>query len=121
MTATTPDDVHTPTAQDLLASLGVDVDRGLSDTEVSRRRAEYGEDVLQEEAGESALRKIIRPLADKMALVLVVAAAISALVSNGEPVAVRHRGGIVDRRDRGDPQGRRASGVEVTGRGTRTC
>ena len=81
MTATTPDDVHTATAQDLLASLGVDLDRGLSDTEVSRRRAEYGENVLQEEAGESALRKIIRLLADKMTLVLVVAAAISALVS----------------------------------------
>ncbi|MFD1812651.1 cation-translocating P-type ATPase [Rhodococcus gannanensis] len=81
MTATTSGEVHTAPVPTLLAELGVDADRGLSDTEVVRRRTEHGENVLQEEAGASALRKIVRLLADKMTLVLVVAAAVSALVS----------------------------------------
>ncbi|MGW4477875.1 cation-translocating P-type ATPase [Rhodococcus triatomae] len=81
MTVTTSGEVHTATVPALLAELEVAADRGLSEAEVGRRRGEHGENVLQEEAGESALRKIVRLLADKMTLVLVVAAAVSALVS----------------------------------------
>lgn len=81
MTATTSSAFHTATAESVLTMQGVDVHRGLPETDVERLRTEHGENRLQEEAREPAWRKIVRLLADKMTVVLIVAAVVSAAVS----------------------------------------
>ncbi|EOM74948.1 cation-translocating P-type ATPase [Rhodococcus rhodnii] len=80
MTGSTPAR-HTQRAVDVLGEFGVDPQQGLPASEVTRRRDEYGENLLREEAREPAWRKIARLLADKMTLVLMVAAVVSAAVS----------------------------------------
>ncbi|MCR5980657.1 HAD-IC family P-type ATPase [Gordonia jinghuaiqii] len=75
-------DVHTATVGEVIARLATDTTTGLSDAGVRERRTTYGENRLTEVAGESGWRKIVRLLADKMTLVLVVAAVVSAAVSH---------------------------------------
>lgn len=77
-----PDAAHTSSPDTITMTLNVDTAQGLSDTEAAHRRETSGANRLDEQAGESALRKIVRLLADKMTLVLIVAAAVSAGVSH---------------------------------------
>ncbi|WP_026549670.1 cation-translocating P-type ATPase [Arthrobacter sp. Br18] len=72
---------HTRSIADITADLEVDPSVGLSAAEVVARRAEFGANVLADEAGVPVWRKILRLLADRMILVLVVAAVVSAVVS----------------------------------------
>ncbi len=81
VSAPTASTFHTTPADAVLSEFAVELERGLSDAEVARRRTEHGENRLEEEAREPAWRKIARLLADKMTVVLVVAAAVSAIVS----------------------------------------
>lgn len=73
---------HTETADQLLADFDVDLVGGLPASVVTARRAEYGENALPEEAGVPAWRKILSLLADKMTIVLIIAAVVSAVVSH---------------------------------------
>ncbi|ASR02109.1 cation-translocating P-type ATPase [Gordonia rubripertincta] len=72
---------HTTSVADVVSDLDTDIARGLSETAVRERRSSYGENRLAEERGEPGWRKIVRLLADKMTLVLVIAAVVSAVVS----------------------------------------
>ncbi|MGV9713142.1 cation-translocating P-type ATPase [Gordonia sp. NPDC003424] len=82
MTQTERPAFHTSSPAAVVSDLDVDITRGLSSAEVTQRRADSGENRLREEAGEPAWRKILRLLADKMTIVLIVAAAVSAAVSH---------------------------------------
>ena len=85
MTASTPIPQippHIRGSQDVLDSFGVNADSGLSGDAVVRLRGEYGENKLDEAGSEPAWRKIARLLADKMTIVLILAAAVSAAVSH---------------------------------------
>ncbi|MFZ2509491.1 MAG: cation-transporting P-type ATPase [Gordonia sp. (in: high G+C Gram-positive bacteria)] len=81
MTQLAAEQVHTLSPDAVVAELDVDVAQGLSVGEVTRRRAAFGSNVLLEASVEPAWRKVLRLLADKMTLVLLVAAAVSAGVS----------------------------------------
>ncbi|MFI6400229.1 calcium-translocating P-type ATPase, PMCA-type [Rhodococcus coprophilus] len=72
---------HTASAPEVAEALGVDTRRGLSTAEVAERSAEHGPNLIAEVAGTPAWRKVLSLLADKMTLVLVVAAVVSAVVS----------------------------------------
>lgn len=72
---------HTRPADDVADAFDVAPDRGLTAGEVERRRSEYGPNVLDEAKSIPAWRKMLSLLADKMTLVLVVAAVVSATVS----------------------------------------
>ncbi|WP_024499917.1 cation-translocating P-type ATPase [Gordonia amicalis] len=78
---TTTEHPHTWTAKALVDGLATDITVGLTNAEVAERRSEYGENRLRKEAREPAWRKVLRLVADKMTLVLVAAAAVSAGVS----------------------------------------
>ena len=85
MTASTPSPPtppHVRGSQDVLDSFGVSADSGLSADAVVRLRGEYGENKLDEAGSEPAWRKIARLLADKMTIVLILAAVVSAAVSH---------------------------------------
>jgi Ca2+-transporting ATPase len=64
-------------AEDACAELGVDPARGLSESQVVRRREEYGPNRLAEEAKEPGWRAFVRQYHDLMQLVLLGAAIIS--------------------------------------------
>ncbi|MGN5237966.1 calcium-translocating P-type ATPase, PMCA-type [Rhodococcus sp. SJ-3] len=81
MAAETVTEWHTRPADDVAESFDVAPDRGLAADDVERRRAEYGLNVLDEAKSIPAWRKVLSLLADKMTLVLVVAAVVSATVS----------------------------------------
>ena len=72
---------HTAMAPEVTGALGVDTQRGLSTADVEQRLAEHGPNLIAETAGTPAWRKVLSLLADKMTLVLVVAAVVSAVVS----------------------------------------
>ena len=72
---------HTQSAADTASALGVDPSVGLSGIEVAARQAQYGLNQLAEDTRTPAWKKILRPLSDKMTMVLIVAAAASAVVS----------------------------------------
>lgn len=72
---------HTASAPEVAGALSVDTHRGLSTADVQQRLAEHGPNLIAEEAGTPAWRKVLSLLADKMTLVLVVAAVVSAVVS----------------------------------------
>ncbi|MCU1633024.1 MAG: ATPase [Micrococcaceae bacterium] len=72
---------HARSAAESAAVLGVDPSAGLTTAEVNARRARHGSNVLEDEAAVPVWKKILRLLADRMILVLVVAAVVSAIVS----------------------------------------
>jgi len=77
----TKKDWHTRSAAETVADLDVDPSVGLTTAEVSARRAKLGSNVLANEVKVPVWKKILRLLADRMILVLVVAAVVSAAVS----------------------------------------
>ncbi|QNG20989.1 cation-translocating P-type ATPase [Rhodococcus triatomae] len=72
---------HTRTVGDVTRELDVDPARGLDAAAVERRSAQYGPNLLAEAPSDPAWRKVLRLLADKMTIVLIVAAVVSATVS----------------------------------------
>lgn len=72
---------HTRAATDVAEAFEVDPQRGLSADEVERRRGEYGPNLLDEAKKVPTWRRVLSLLADRMTLVLVVAAVVSATVS----------------------------------------
>ncbi|MBP2214542.1 magnesium-transporting ATPase (P-type) [Rhodococcus ruber] len=72
---------HTRDADAVAAALDVDPAVGLSTGEVEERRLEHGPNALVEAAAVPGWRKVLALLADRMTLVLVAAAVVSAVVS----------------------------------------
>jgi Ca2+-transporting ATPase len=75
---------HALGTDEVLRRLGVDPADGLSDGEVARRRARYGENRLAGDAGPRALALLVRQFTDVMILVLLAAALVAGLI--GEPL-----------------------------------
>ena len=76
------------TAAEVLAAFEVDPVQGLSDAQVRERREQYGPNALPVEGGESWIRLLLRQFADIMVLVLLAAAAISAVLGDTKDVIV---------------------------------
>ncbi|WP_199849814.1 cation-translocating P-type ATPase [Blastococcus sp. Marseille-P5729] len=76
---TTP--TYARSAEEILSAYDVTVGRGLDEAEVARRVSRHGQNALEEKAAVPGWRKIISLLADKMTIVLLVAAVVSAVVS----------------------------------------
>ncbi|WP_241989146.1 cation-translocating P-type ATPase [Cryobacterium serini] len=72
---------HTFSATLVATRLAVDPTTGLTNKSVENRQQEYGPNLLAEPKKVPAWRKVIRLLAEKMTLVLVIAAVVSAVVS----------------------------------------
>ena len=71
---------HTMGVAQVCAALDVEPKRGLSDAEVQRRRAMYGDNVIAEQRRRSLLRLFISQFTDFMIVVLIVAAVIAGAV-----------------------------------------
>ena len=72
---------HTRSVDDTAEAFEVDLAAGLDSSAVVERQREFGPNELRKAGGEPAWKKIGRLLADKMTVILVVAAAVSAFVS----------------------------------------
>ncbi|MFF0990669.1 cation-translocating P-type ATPase [Kocuria nitroreducens] len=72
---------HTRPAADVTGVLGVDPAQGLSSGQVAERARRHGPNVLAEAARVPVWRKVLGLLSDRMTIVLLVAAVVSALVS----------------------------------------
>ena len=72
---------HTMGAQETLESLGADPTAGHSESRATEIRGRFGSNSFDEAKPQSALRRVAKLLADRMTIVLVVAAAVSAAVS----------------------------------------
>ena len=74
-------------ADEALKSLGVDIKKGLSESEVKKRQEKYGPNELEKEEEESLWEKIKEAFEDLLARILLLAALISfgfALMGDGE-------------------------------------
>jgi P-type Ca2+ transporter type 2C len=84
--------VHTEDAGTVLARLGTDPTRGLSEEEAARRLAQDGSNELPQPEGKSALSRIVEQFSNPIVLTLL-AAAVIALIDGasrtGEPILVR--------------------------------
>ena len=67
-------------AAEVARRLDVDPVRGLSDEEVARRRARYGENRIAGDGGGHPLAMLVRQFTDLMIVVLLVAAAVAGLI-----------------------------------------
>ncbi|WP_028280812.1 cation-translocating P-type ATPase [Arthrobacter sp. H5] len=81
VSSVTKKDWHIRSAAESTAALDVDPSVGLTTTEVGARREKFGANVLTGEAKMPGWKRILRLLTDKMILVLVIAAVVSAVVS----------------------------------------
>ncbi|GEO96740.1 cation-translocating P-type ATPase [Kocuria turfanensis] len=72
---------YTIPAVAVAGALGVDPAVGLSGAQVTERSARHGPNVLAEAAGTPFWRKVLRLLSDRMTIVLILAAIVSAVVS----------------------------------------
>lgn len=72
---------HTRSVADTTAAFDVDPSVGLDRSTVAARQQEYGPNLLTEVRKDPAWKKVLRLLADKMTIVLLVAAAVSAIVA----------------------------------------
>lgn len=76
------------TGADTLQRLNTDLEEGLSDSEVEKRRSEYGKNELPTTAGTSILQLIISQFTSVMVIVLVVAAIISVIIGDSKDAVV---------------------------------
>lgn len=78
---------HSLSIEEALKELGVSLDEGLSANEVKQRQQTYGENILTAKKSKSLFIKFLEQFADFMIIILILAAAISFLVSyfDGEP------------------------------------
>ncbi|NLV80147.1 MAG: cation-translocating P-type ATPase [Rhodococcus sp.] len=81
MTASLAAPWHTLDAEAVATALDVDPHVGLTGDDAARRRADHGPNLIADAKTVPAWRKVLTLLADKMTLVLVVAAIVSATVS----------------------------------------
>ncbi len=81
-------DFYKLSVEETLASLGTDSERGLSAVEVARRQAEYGKNALPTEEGTHWLKLILSQFTQLMVIILLIAAAISALLGDTKDVVV---------------------------------
>lgn len=80
---------HALTAADVATRLGVDLQRGLSESEAKKRLAHYGPNALEMGAGPAYMAIAIRQLADPLVALLIVAATVSlAIGDNLEAAAI---------------------------------
>ncbi|WP_434478530.1 cation-translocating P-type ATPase [Gemmatimonas sp.] len=77
---------HTQTVSDTVSSLRTDIEAGLTSDEATRRRAEYGDNVLVTAAKRGPLRMLLAQFTDVMVLVLLAAAAVTAVVGDIEDI-----------------------------------
>jgi Ca2+-transporting ATPase len=71
---------HTLSAAEAAAALGTDLEHGLTEEEVQRRRDKYGPNQLEEQAGRSFWRMLLDQLNQFLVIILIAAAVVSALV-----------------------------------------
>jgi Ca2+-transporting ATPase len=69
---------HRQRAEDVVAALGTDLRRGLTDAEVGARLERYGRNELEAEKPAPAWRKFLRQFQDVLVILLLVATGISA-------------------------------------------
>ncbi|MFO7777627.1 MAG: HAD-IC family P-type ATPase [Nitriliruptoraceae bacterium] len=79
-TVTLPSDPHAQPVDEVLSGLEVDPDVGLSDDEVTHRRARYGRNVLADDSGESWWRVLWRQLASAVVVLLLGAGIVGFLI-----------------------------------------
>ena len=72
---------HQSSAEDIVTNLGSSVKKGLSDSEVERRRAKHGSNELDDEEPTSLWDKIVEQFEDLLARILLVAATISTIIA----------------------------------------
>ena len=71
---------HTATVQDVAQTLTVDLDSGLSDTEIANRQKQYGVNELQEGSGISPWQLLWAQITNTMVLILIAAAVVSGIL-----------------------------------------
>ena len=81
-------DFYKLSVDETLAALQTDGERGLSSDEVRRRQAQYGKNVLPTEEGAHWLKLVLSQFTELMVIILLVAAAISALLGDTKDVVV---------------------------------
>ena len=79
---------HTLGAEEVLRRLDVNPQHGLDDEQVQARRAQFGRNELEETRGRSPLAILLDQFKETMVIVLMVAAAISAVLGEGKDAAV---------------------------------
>lgn len=72
---------HSDSLTDVARELGTDIDRGLSAEQVEQRRREFGLNKLNEKPPRSFARRFFDQLKDVMVIILIIAAAVSLLLS----------------------------------------
>lgn len=72
---------HSDSLTDIARELGTDIDRGLSAEQVEQRRREFGLNKLNEKPPRSFARRFFDQLKDVMVIILIIAAAVSLLLS----------------------------------------
>ena len=75
---------HSKEKEDVLRSLNVDETNGLSQKEIEKRRAQYGENRLRAQKKKSNLERFAQQFKDVMILILLAAAAVSFVVACAE-------------------------------------
>lgn len=78
---TSENDWHNCSPSEVVAALDVDPSVGLAAESVSAREEKFGANVLADEARVPVWKKVRRLFADKMSVVLIIAALVSAVVS----------------------------------------
>lgn len=73
---------YTDTKESIVSQLKTDAKRGLSSKEAQERLEKYGENKLQEKGKKPFIQKLVEQLLDPMVIVLIVAAAVSALTGD---------------------------------------
>jgi P-type Ca2+ transporter type 2C len=80
---------HTISTQDLLQTLTLNLEDGLSETEAAARQARYGSNALQEQGGISPFKLLLAQFTNTMVLILITAAVISGFLGKTtETVAI---------------------------------
>ena len=75
---------HCLSIEEIQRRLGVNIQNGLSQEEVKKRKEKYGENKLDEQKKEGLLKKFIKQFNDFMIIILLIAAVISAFVAKIE-------------------------------------
>ena len=80
---------HALDVDDVSSRLDVDPDRGLGPDDVDRRRAEHGENVIEESEGTPWWKLLAEQFADPLVLILLVAAVVAGLVGDvKDPIVI---------------------------------
>ncbi|MCI9063816.1 MAG: HAD-IC family P-type ATPase, partial [Clostridia bacterium] len=72
---------HTLKIEEVMRMLGTNLEKGLTDEEIQKRREKYGINKLQEKSKENIIVRFIKQFNDFMIIILILASIISAVVS----------------------------------------